>query len=143
MFPPGRVCPITAALGGYIYVMGGQNMPGQKSEYHSHSFELPAIPAKYHADVWRSRDGANWELVADNCPWAPRCMIGGSAVLHGKIYLMGGGTYDLPDHAHRLYYSDCWSSSNGADWECVSSACPWEARSYHGAPAAAAAGPGW
>eukprot|EP01052_Picozoa_sp_SAG31_P021139 SAG31_NODE_1619_length_7729_cov_2.231193_2_plen_283_part_00 len=127
----GRVSPITAAFGGYIYVMGGQNMPGSASQYHSHSFKLPSIPAKYHADCWRSRDGQHWELCADNLPWAPRCMVGGSAVLNGKMYLMGGGTYDVPTHPYRLYFHDVWSSEDGATWECVNTCCPWEARSYH------------
>lgn len=127
----GRVCAITAACGEYIYIMGGQNMPGQASKYHSHEFQLPHVPAKYHKDCWRSRDGVHWQMVGDNLPWAPRCMVGGSAVLHGKMYLMGGGTYDLPEHPHRLYFHDVWSSTDGATWECVSQACPWEARSYH------------
>jgi hypothetical protein len=127
----GRVCHMTVALGGYIYVMGGQNMPASESTYHSHSFQLPDEPTKYHADCWRSRDGAGWELVADHLPWAPRCMVGGSAVLRDKMYLMGGGTYDTPEHPYRLYFHDVWASANGADWQCVSPACPWEARSYH------------
>ena len=111
----GRTCHHTVALGDYIYVMGGQNMPGQTSTYHSHSFELPSVPDKFHAgavrlladfwrhsltalqplasaDCWRSADGAAWELVADNLPWAPRCMIGGSAVLDDRMFLIGGGT---------------------------------------------------
>ena len=28
-------------------------------------------------------------------------------------------------------HSDVWATSNGVDWECVSPACQWEARSYH------------
>ena len=98
----GRICHLTAVFDGYIWVMGGQNMPLSTGHYHSHSFELPAGDTVYHADCWRSKDGVGWELVADDLPWAPRCMVGGSAVLNGKIYIIGGGTYDTPGVPHRV-----------------------------------------
>jgi hypothetical protein len=41
--------------------------------------------------VARSVDGARWECIADGLPWAPRGLIGGSAVLHGRMWLIGGG----------------------------------------------------
>lgn len=106
-------------------------MPLATSHYHSHSFELPDVETVYHADCWRTKDGVHWDLVADELPWAPRCMVGGSAVLNGKMYIIGGGTYDTPGAPQRVYHSDVWATSDGADWECVSLTCQWEARAYH------------
>ena len=49
------------------------------------------------ADVWRSADGASWELAAEGCPWAPRGMISGStgglAGKDGRRWLLGGGFF--------------------------------------------------
>jgi peptide-methionine (S)-S-oxide reductase len=121
----------TVALNGYIYIMGGQSMPETVSTYHSHSFELPSGEQVFHADVWRSSDGRHWEQIADNLPWAPRCMIGGSAVLHGRMWLLGGGTYDTPQSPSRVFHNDVWSSADGEHWIQHTGCAPWEARSYH------------
>ena len=67
-------------------------------------------------------------------PWAPRCMVGGSAVLHGRIWIISGGTYDTPANPERLYHHDVWSSADGVEWTQTTpppGGFPWEARSYH------------
>ena len=51
--PHGRTNQHTVALGGAIYVLGGQNMPRSRSSYHSHDAEVPDAPMTFHADVWR------------------------------------------------------------------------------------------
>lgn len=112
----------TVAHDGFIWVMGGQTkMIG---------FET-VPPERFHRDVWRSRDGVNWEQVTDPAPWPHRGMIGGAAVQRGRIWLLGGGTYDTPTTPTRLFYNDCWSTSDGRDWQCHSAACPWAPRQYH------------
>lgn len=121
----------TVSLNGFIYVLGGQSMPGAVSSYHSHSFQLPDGDSIFYDDCWRSSDGQTWEQVADGLPWAPRCMIGGSAVLHGRMWLIGGGTYDTPQVPTREYHNDVWSSADGVSWIHHTANAPWEARSYH------------
>ena len=59
--------------------MGGQSSPSFGG------IETGGAADIYHADVWRSEDGASWTLVADRCPWGPRGMISGSAVLTGLV----------------------------------------------------------
>lgn len=77
--------------------------------------ELP-----YFNDVWRSQDGANWELVIESAGWSPRpghqC-----AVSFGNIVCWGG--FGLPENP-----MDVWVSPDGADWEQVSDS-PWNAES--------------
>ncbi len=43
----------------------------------------------YYDDVWRSTDGADWELATDDAPWEPRA---GAAVvvLDDELFLFGG-----------------------------------------------------
>jgi len=85
----------------------------------------------FYSDVWCSEDGCAWTRVADGLPWAPRGMIGGSAVFRGRIWIPGGGTYDTPRRPERLFYNDVWSSADGVTWECGTAAAPWHARQYH------------
>jgi len=127
----GRFSHYTVAFADHIWVIGGQNMAGMSSEYHSHSFQLPDGETILHDDVWRTKDGRHWEQVADRCPWAPRSAVGGSAVMGGKMWLVGGGTYDTPGRPERLFYNDVWNSPDGVIWTCVSAHCLWEARQYH------------
>ena len=61
-------------------------------------------------------------------------MVGGSAVLHGRIWIISGGTYDTPANPERLYHHDVWSSADGVEWTQTTpppGGFPWEARSYH------------
>ncbi|HJN15750.1 MAG TPA: hypothetical protein QGH10_09680 [Armatimonadota bacterium] len=105
-----------------IWVLGGQTLPG---------FIASEDEDIYYNDVWCSEDGAEWTRVTEHAPWAPRGMIGGSAVMNGRMWLLGGGTYDTPDHPQRLFYNDVWSSADGVNWECHTEAAPWEPRQYH------------
>jgi hypothetical protein len=58
-------------------------------------------------------------------------MIGGSAVLHGRMWLLGGGTYDTPSAPQRRFYNDVWSSADGISWTQPVASAPWEPRQYH------------
>ena len=111
----------TVAFDGRIWIMGGQTMP---------NFAPGAEDCFYH-DVWCSQDGADWQRVCADAPWNPRGMIGGCAVLNGRIWLLGGGTYDTHDHPDRIFYSDVWSTADGVNWECHTEAAPWHSRQYH------------
>ena len=84
----------TVAFGGRIWVMGGQTMPA-----------FAGATEVFYRDVWCSEDGAEWTRVCESAPWAPRGMIGGAAVLGGRMWLLGGGTYDTPTTPTRKMYN--------------------------------------
>ncbi len=115
-----RVLHHTVAFEDRVWLIGGQTLP-----------QFAPAEEVFYADVWCSKDGVAWERVADGLPWAPRGMIGGHAVHEGRIWLIGGGTYDTPAHARRIYRNDVWSSADGAQWERVLEAAPWAPRQYH------------
>ena len=79
-----RVLHYAAACAGKIWVMGGQTLP-----------QFAAEEEIFYNDVWNSADGKNWVRVAESAPWTPRGMIGHSAVLDERIWILGGGTYDI------------------------------------------------
>jgi len=103
-----------------LWVMGGQTMPG-----------FAPAEERFYADVWASSDGARWECVQPAPLWPGRGMIGGSAVLGGRMFLLGGGTYDTPQTRMRLLYNDVWSSADGVHWQRVLERAPWAPRQYH------------
>ncbi len=114
-----RVLHYTVAFNDHIWVMGGQTLP-----------QFAAAPEVFYNDVWCSRDGARWTRVTEHAPWAPRGMIGGSVVFNGRIWLLGGGTYDTPDSPRR-FYNDVWSTADGLHWERHLEHAPWAPRQYH------------
>ncbi len=116
-----RVLHHTVVLGDTIYVMGGQTLP---------QFTTVDEETVLYNDVWASTDGVSWTRLLEEAPWSPRGMIGGSAVLDGRMWLLGGGTYDTPDHPDRDYYAEVWSSADGVDWTRHTDA-PWTPRQYH------------
>ena len=114
-----RVLHYTVAFKDRIWVMGGQTVP---------QF-APAAEAFYN-DVWSTPDGVRWTRVTDHAPWEPRGMIGGAAVLNGRIWILGGGTYDTPQSPWR-FYNDVWSSADGEHWQRHVEHAPWAPRQYH------------
>ena len=92
--------------GGWLYLLGGEK-----------GF---TDPADYFNDVWRTKDGENWELVTDSAGWSPRpghkC-----AVLLDHFVCMGG--FGIPVNP-----TDIWVSKDGASWKQVSDS-PWNANS--------------
>ncbi len=115
-----RVLHYTAAFRGRILVLGGQTTP-----------QFAPADEVFHADVWASEDGREWTCIADDCPWAPRGMIGGAAVMNDRLWLLGGGTYDTPAHPQRLFYGDVWSTADGETWTQHLEHAPWSPRQYH------------
>ncbi len=115
-----RNMQVTMVHDGKIWVMGGQTLP---------QF-VPGVPEAFYNDVWNSSDGANWTRVTEHAPWSPRGMIQGSVVFEGRMWLLGGGTYDTPAHPNRLFYNEVWSSADGVEWRKDADA-PWAPRQYH------------
>ena len=109
-----------------IYVMGGSK--------NDDSAVVGGPPARvYFNDVWRSRDGRDWELLTAAAPWAPRA--GAVAVeKNGWIYLLGGEegfTCDDPTKPCPPYFNDVWRSRDGAKWELVTARAGWSPRPGH------------
>ncbi len=123
----GRAGLMAAALGDHIYVFGG-------STNDDTAIIGPSGPARiYYDDVWRSTDGAEWELRTEDAPWEPRA--GGAAIVRDDVlYLFGGEdgfTCDpLPD-CDPPYFNDVWSTTGGSDWTLVTESAGWSPRPGH------------
>lgn len=115
-----RVLHYTVTHEGKIWIMGGQALP-----------QFAGGREHFYNDVWNSADGINWTRVIEHTPWSPRGMIGGAAVFHSRIWILGGGTYDTPKTPTRTFYNDVWSSADGVHWKCHIEHASWEARQYH------------
>ena len=101
--------------------MGGQTMP-----------QFAPAEERFHDDLWHTTDGIRWEQVAPRKPcWPPRGFVGGSVVFNGRMWVLGGGTYDTPKTPQRKYFNDVWSSVDGVNWECHLEHAPWAPRSMH------------
>jgi hypothetical protein len=99
---------------GYLWLLGGE-------------FGFFGFPPPYFNDVWRTRDGVNWELVTPAADWSPR--PGHTCdVLRNHIVCFGGfGQSDNPaDPFAPANPMDVWVSRNGADWTMLTSP-PWNA----------------
>jgi hypothetical protein len=104
-----------------IWVIGGQTVPG-----FAQSEEI------FYRDIWNSSDGKTWQRVEPKEPfWPQRGMIGGSAVHQGRIWILGGGTYDTPKTPKRKFMNDVWSSADGVTWTQHLDKAPWAPRQYH------------
>jgi hypothetical protein len=116
-----RVLHYTVVHKGAIWVIGGQTMPG-----------FAGADEAFYRDIWRTEDGKSWEQIKPQGDyWSPRGMIGGSAVMNGRIWILGGGTYDTPTTPKRNFYNDVWSSEDGVHWTEHTKTAPWHARQYH------------
>ena len=116
-----RALHYTVAHRGKIWIIGGQTVP-----------QFSPAEELFYRDIWNSADGVKWDKVQAVEPfWAQRGMIGGSAVFLGKIWILGGGTYDTPKIPSRQFRNDVWSSEDGVHWKEVVSAAPWHPRQYH------------
>lgn len=106
-----------------LWVIGGQTMP---------AFAKGEIGERFYRDIWTTEDGVTWTEIKPREPyWSARGMIGGSAVLHGRIWILGGGTYDTPQTPSRKFHNDVWSSADGVTWTQHTAAAPWKPRQYH------------
>ena len=116
-----RVLHYTAVFKNKIWVIGGQTMPA-------------FVPGqeRFYRDIWTTEDGVTWREVKPKEPyWPARGMIGGAAVHKGRLWILGGGTYDTPTTPKRRFYHDVWSSADGVQWERHTGAASWAARQYH------------
>jgi len=115
-----RAGAIAVVKNGYIYLIGGEDgficLPGS------------ACPP-YFNDVWRTRDGANWELVTDTAEWPAR--PGHQVVVMKNHFILFGG-FGLSTDPNAPFKPsnpmDMWTSKDGAHWTQISDS-PWNAAS--------------
>lgn len=120
----GRVLHIAYAHAGKLWIIGGQTL----DEFTGVDVSTkPGSP--YYDDVWSSVDGATWTLVSSGNAWAPRGMIHGNGVKDGYMWLVGGGAYDTEGNP-RVYKNDVWRSTDGVDWEQVTTNAGFPPRQY-------------
>ena len=104
-----------------IWVMGGQTVPA-----------FVKAEEKFYRDAWTTTDGIEWQQIELQEPcWLARGMIGGAAVKDGRIWVLGGGTYDTPQTPTRKFFNDVWSSADGGQWKQHTAKAPWHPRQYH------------
>ena len=116
-----RVLHYTLVFNDRIWVMGGQSLP-----------QFGGGKEAFYRDVWSTTDGINWTKVTPQEPfWPQRGMIGGNVVFKGRMWILGGGTYETPHTPQRKYFNDVWSSEDGVKWQSHAKATPWEPRQYH------------
>ena len=114
-----RAGAIVVVKNGYIYLLGGE-------DGFTCSPDSPRCPP-YFNDVWRSRDGTNWELVTASADWAPRPGHQAVVLLNHFILFGGFGLSDDPNDPFKAANPmDIWVSKDGADWKQVSDS-PWNA----------------
>ncbi|QBY03972.1 hypothetical protein E2K93_06040 [Thalassotalea sp. HSM 43] len=144
---PARAYFKVVSKGNYMYLVGGQNfkpacaVPGIPADSPACPQVIPA--SDFFNDVWRSKDGKNWQLMTANAPWQGRAglMV---EVLNNRIYVFGGSANDdcaIIDPTScqnpnqdpngpppREYFNDVWSSGNGVHWRLESSEAAWSKR---------------
>ena len=122
MDPDSRWSPraggIAVVKGDYMYMIGGEEgflCPFDPT--FPPDAQPPCLDPPYFNDVWRSKDGRNWELVTDDAGWAPR--PGHQVVVaNGNFVLFGGfGLLENPQ--------DVWVSKNGEVWDKLDKG-PWD-----------------
>lgn len=116
-----RALHYTVVFNDKIWVIGGQTVP-----------QFATAEEIFYRDIWNSSDGVSWQQVIPKEPfWPQRGMIGGSVVFRGRMWILGGGTYDTPGISKRKYFNDVWSSADGVTWTQHLASAPWTPRQYH------------
>ena len=75
-------------------------------------------------DVWFSDDGRAWQQATANASWQPRRNFG-SVVFNDKMWLLGGF---ISEDSTVANFNDIWDSTNGRDWNLVTSDAAWSPR---------------
>jgi hypothetical protein len=125
----GRMLAVFGSSPGALWCFGGQN--GLLSEL--------AGACEVHNDLWKSTDGgATWtEILADAAASATRPsgrgIISQMPYWRGRLWLVGGGTYETAAAADREFYREVWSidpNNTAAGWTQHADP-PWLAPTYH------------
>lgn len=100
-----RAAAAVASFDGKLWLMGGRN-------------NTPRVPPEKHYpqystfnDVWCSSDGAQWERVLDQAPWAPRMWFI-AQVYTDRLWIIGGF-----DNVNGGNLGDVWHTRDGKEWQ--------------------------
>jgi len=108
-----RAGAAVVSKGGYIYLLGGER--GFSCGFDPASPCQPATTTLYFNDVWRSQDGATWELVTASAAWSAR--PGHQCVVLLEQLVCFGGYGEIPGlppiPANPM---DVWTSRDGKSW---------------------------
>lgn len=117
-----RAGGIAVVKGGYMYMIGGE-------EGFICAPPIPNAPPSpcppYFNDVWRTKDGINWEEMTPEAEWSKR--PGHQVVVaQDRLVLFGGFGLGDDNGVTPANPSDVWVSNKGKVWKKVSDA-PWNA----------------
>jgi len=115
-----RATHYTVVFNDLMWLMGGQQLNSDANG------GADTTPGTAYNDVYSSADGKSWKLVTAHAAWSPRGLIIGNVVFGGKMWVIGGGIYDL-----RTYLNDVWNSADGINWTQVAASAPWAGRQFH------------
>ncbi|RMH37475.1 MAG: hypothetical protein D6694_13270 [Gammaproteobacteria bacterium] len=93
-----RILYGNAAHDGWLYMIGGQDTTAGNN-------------ITVYTDVLRSRDGATWERVCNNCVPAIGNLGGAVESYNGRLWIVGGELYD--DTNGHIRYKSVYSSKDG------------------------------
>ena len=120
----------------YMYVLGGQDFQVVQNACPP-VFVAPDCPpivskSEFFNDVWRSKDGKNWQKMTAKAPWAGRAGLSAVA-LKGDLYVFGGSVNDdsavIGGPPVREYFNDVWRSrDDGRTWKKLTGSAPWAKR---------------
>lgn len=111
-----RAGGVAVVKDGFIYMIGGE-------DGFICNEQTPRCPP-YYNDVWRTKDGMNWEVVNEHCEWLAR--PGHQVVVASNKFVLFGGFGLGPDITVPANPMDVWVSNNGKSWKQVSET-PWDA----------------
>lgn len=126
----------SVAKGKYMYVLGGQDFKVVQNPCPP-VFVAPDCPpivskSAFFNDVWRSKDGKNWQKMTGKAAWAGRAGLSAVA-LKGDLYVFGGSVNDdsavIGGPPVREYFNDVWRSrDDGRTWKKLTGSAPWAKR---------------
>ena len=123
-----RAFQITGVFNGQLWLMGGQRTSFLVDP------DWPGAPSGVFNDVWSSTDGATWTETPTVGPmWAPRGLVDNAVSFDGRMWLIGGGTYEDPEEGRewREFRNDVWSTADGVHWEKAPEFAPFTTRTHH------------
>ncbi|TCI01169.1 hypothetical protein EZV61_18960 [Corallincola luteus] len=129
---PARAYFKAVTKGRYIYVLGGQNfnLAPCPNDVPTCQEQMPS--SDFFNDVWRSKNGKEWQLMTANAPWQGRAGLS-AVVMRNRIFVIAGSKNDDtaivgPNGPARKYFNDVWSSRDGKEWKQLTDNAPWEPR---------------
>ena len=108
--------PMTVVFRDKMWLLGGW-----------YNGRLPGHSAS--SEAWSSEDGVRWEQATAKAEWTPR-LAAGAVAFRDRLWILGGSeNYYFGDDASLK--NDVWSSADGREWRCETTAAPWSPRAYH------------